>query len=115
MTELRESVRLMPGTALPMSLLCFALVADGRRAEAEAVRDEMLSMAAKAYVKTYFLAMAHVALGHHDEALKGFAAAVAERDPWLVWFGTEPKLDPLRKDPRFIELFRATRNPMALK
>jgi eukaryotic-like serine/threonine-protein kinase len=114
-TELRESVRLMPGTALPMSLLCFALVAAGRRAEAEAVRDEMLSMAAKAYVKTYFLAMAHVALGHHDEALKGFAAAVAERDPWLVWFGTEPKLDPLRKDPRFIELFRATRNPMALK
>jgi len=63
----------------------------GRREEAETVRDEMLSMAAQSYVKTYFLAMAHLA------------------------FGTEPKLDSQRKDERFIELFRATRNPIALK
>jgi hypothetical protein len=59
--------------------------------------------------------MAHLALGDHDQALKCLADATDERDPWLVWFGTEPKLDPLRKDPRFIELFPATRNPMALK
>jgi hypothetical protein len=58
--------------------------------------------------------MAHVALGNHDEALELLAKAVAERDPWLVWFGTEAKLDPLRSDPRFIEIFRATNNPLAL-
>jgi tetratricopeptide (TPR) repeat protein len=114
LAALRESVRLMPGTALPMCLLCFALVAAGRREEAEAVRDEMLSMAAKSYVKTYFLAMAHLALGDHHETFKYLTEAVAERDPWLVWFGTEPKLDALRRDERFIELFRATRNPLAL-
>jgi hypothetical protein len=42
------------------------------------------------------------------------AKASAEREPWLVWFGTEPKLDPLRDDPRFIEVFHATNNPLAL-
>ena len=115
LTAIRESVRLMPGAALPMSLLCFALVAAGRREEAEAMRDEMLSAATKTYVKTYFLGMAHLALGNHDEALTCLVAATAERDPWLVWFGTEPKIDPLRKNPRFTELFRETRNPLALK
>jgi TolB-like protein len=28
---------------------------------------------------------------------------------------TEPKLDPLRHDPRFNELFRRTNNPLALR
>ncbi len=110
---IREAVRLMPGSALPMSLLCFALVAAGEREEAEAVLAEILKTAATGYVKEYFLAMAHLALGHHDEALTSLEKAVAERDPWLVWLGTEPKLDPLRKDRRFIKLFKDTNNPMA--
>lgn len=104
----------MDGSPLPRSLLCFGLVAANRRAEAEHIRDEMLSTAAVSYVKEYFLAMAHIALGDYEEALKYLEQTLAERDPWLIWFGTEPKLDPLRKDPRFIEIFRATNNPMAL-
>jgi hypothetical protein len=32
-----------------------------------------------------------------------------------LWFATEPKLDPLRHDPRFNELFRRTNNPLALR
>ena len=73
----------------------------------------MLSAAATSYVKEYFLAMAHIALGDHEEAFKYLEQSLAERDPWLIWFGTDPKLDPLRKDPRFIKLFQSTNNPMA--
>jgi hypothetical protein len=63
----------------------------------------------------YFLAMAYAALDERDEAFKHFEAAFVERDPWLVWFGTEPKLDPLRNEPRFIEIFRRTNNPLAVQ
>jgi hypothetical protein len=59
--------------------------------------------------------MAHVALGDYEEALNNLEKAAAERDPWLVWFGTEPKLDPLRNHPRFIKLFRSTNNPLAFR
>jgi len=41
--------------------------------------------------------------------------AAAERDPWLIWFGTEAKLDPLRDHPRFVKLFRSTNNPLAFQ
>jgi serine/threonine-protein kinase len=114
LTAIRESVRLIPQSALPKYELCFALVACGRRNEAEEVLKELLQLSATSYVKEYFIAMAHVALGNHQEALDLMAKATAERDPWLIWFGTETKLDPLRHDPRFIEIFRATNNPLAL-
>ncbi|HSQ23595.1 MAG TPA: hypothetical protein VLN44_04275, partial [Pyrinomonadaceae bacterium] len=76
-------------------------------------RNELLTVASTSYVKEYFIAIAHLALGYHDEALTSLEKAAAERDPWLVWLGTKTKLDPLRKDPRFIDLFRSTNNPLA--
>jgi len=44
-----------------------------------------------------------------------FEKAFAEYDPWIIWFGTDPKLKSLRDDQRFIDLFRRTGNPMADK
>ncbi|MDX6500023.1 MAG: eukaryotic-like serine/threonine-protein kinase [Blastocatellia bacterium] len=113
LTAIQESVRLMPQSALPKYELCFALVACNRRAQAEEVLKELLESATN-YVKEYFVAMAQVAIGNYDEAVELLDKALAERDPWLVWLGTEAKLDPLRSDPRFIEIFRATNNPLAL-
>lgn len=115
LVELREAFRLMPRAALPMCLLCFGLMATGERDEAQRVRAEMIAAAETNYVKEYFLAMAHVALGDYDEALNFLEKAAAERDPWLVWFGTETKLDPLRDDPRFIKIFQSTNNPLAFR
>ncbi|MEO6391433.1 MAG: hypothetical protein ABIP75_06245, partial [Pyrinomonadaceae bacterium] len=67
----------------------------------------------KQYVKPYFLAMCQVALGELDTAFIYFEQALAEFDPFYNWFATEPKLDHLRSDPRFIRIFRGTKNPLA--
>ena len=115
LTALRESVAVMANHALPMALLCFALIAVDKREEAAAVRDELLRLAASGYVKEYFVGMAHLALGDYDHALNSLEKAGAERDPWLLWLGTETKLDPLRSHPRFVAVFRSTNNPLALK
>jgi len=40
--------------------------------------------------------------------------AVDERNEWLGWFATEPLLDPIRDDSRYLEILRATNNPVAL-
>jgi tetratricopeptide (TPR) repeat protein len=108
-----KAALMMPESALPKYSLCFALVAARRREEARAVLQEIKELAAKIYVKPYFQAMAHVALEEYDTAFEHFEQMFAERDPWITWFGTEPKLDVLRGDPRFVKLFRSTGNPFA--
>jgi tetratricopeptide (TPR) repeat protein len=115
LAELRKSAELMPTSGLAPSILCFALVAAGLRSEAEQIRAEMIATAKKDYMKEYFLAMAHVALGYSDEAMDYLDKAAAERDPWMVWFGTEAKLDPLRDNPRFAKIFQSTNNPLAFR
>jgi hypothetical protein len=103
----------MPGSALPSYELCFALVAANRTAEAREVLRQTLEIASKQYVKPYWLAMAHAALDERDAAFALFEKAFSEYDPWIIWFGTDPKLKSLRDDPRFVELFRRTGNPLS--
>jgi serine/threonine protein kinase/Tfp pilus assembly protein PilF len=109
----KQAVRLMADSALPRYELCYALVAAKRTEEAQQTLEEIKGLASRGYVKPYFLAMAHAALDQRDQAFHWFEKALEEHDPWLVWLGTDPKLDPLRSDPRFNEMFKRTKNPLA--
>jgi TolB-like protein/Tfp pilus assembly protein PilF len=109
---LEKSMRLMPDSTMPQYALCFALVAAGRSGDARGVLNELKKRAESGYVKPYFMAMAHAALDERDAAFELFERAFAERDHWLLWFCTEPKLDNLRGDSRFIKLLRLLNNPL---
>jgi serine/threonine protein kinase/tetratricopeptide (TPR) repeat protein len=115
LAEAREARALAQHMALPSYIYCFALVAAKERAEAETILQEMIAAFERGYFKPYFIAITYVALGDHDKAFEYLEKSFAERDNWLLWFATEPKLDPLRRDPRFNELFRRTNNPLALR
>ena len=106
---LRQSISLWKGSGLPRYVLCFALAADGRMEEARAILSELL---ADPEMKAYFIAMAYVAVGDHDNAFRWFEKSVEERNEWLVWFAVEPKLDPIRGDRRYKEILKKLRNPM---
>ncbi|HEX8195797.1 MAG TPA: protein kinase [Pyrinomonadaceae bacterium] len=112
---LRKCVSLMPEAPIPIYILCHALVAANQRNEAQMLFDELNDLAAKQYVKPYFMAMSCVALGKFDEAFEWFEKGLEERDQWFIWLGTDPKLDEFRKDSRFPALFQKTKNPLANK
>ena len=109
---LSESAKLLENSALPRYMLSFALVADGRREEAERVLESVLDLTKRQYVKPYFVAMTFAALGKIDEAFEWFEKSIEERDEWMIWFGTDIKLDVLRKDKRYFEILRKTNNPI---
>jgi serine/threonine-protein kinase len=109
---LRKCAYMMPDSALPKYELCFALVAAGHAEEARRVLDEIKTLASGRYVKPYFIALAHAALGETDAAFELLEKVFEERDPWVIWFGTDPKLDSLRQDSRFRRLFAQTGNPL---
>jgi TolB-like protein/Flp pilus assembly protein TadD len=103
---------MIPDFALAKYQLCFGLAAVNRRDEARAVLNEIKMLAASGYVKPYFLAMTHVAVGEFDEAFRYFEQSFAENEPWMLWFGTDPMLDALRSDERYFDLLRRMNNPI---
>jgi serine/threonine protein kinase/Tfp pilus assembly protein PilF len=104
--------QMIPNAAMPKYQLCFALASVNRELEARRVLDEMETLAANGYVKPYFLAMAHVAVGETDAAFEYFEQSFNEYEPWLLWFGTEPMLESLHDDPRFVRFLERMKNPI---
>jgi tetratricopeptide (TPR) repeat protein len=100
----RAAAQADPESPLPIYPLCFALVKAGLPEEATELLAKWTEIARSRYVPPYFLGMMNLALGNIDEALTLFEAARDERSAWVLWYGTEPKLDAIRSDPRFSAL-----------
>jgi serine/threonine protein kinase/tetratricopeptide (TPR) repeat protein len=75
----------------------------GHLAEARAATAalERAAREGKLLVRARDFAYVYLGLGRRDEALSHFERAVDERDPLLVWLSVEPRVDPLRTEPRF--------------
>jgi DNA-binding transcriptional LysR family regulator len=85
----------------------------GRANEARRLVHDLVETSRTTHVKPWFLAMAHVAIGEIDTAFTYFERCFAERDTWTIWFGTEPRLRPLHRDPRYLALLRRMSPEMA--
>lgn len=101
-----RALEFMEGSIMPFWVLGYTLAASGRHAEARAVIAQLDELSQKRYVSPYYYALIYTGLGDSDKAFEWFDKAYENRDEWLIWLGTEPKLDELRSDPRFSGLLR---------
>ena len=76
----------------------------GRTAESRRILKELLG--SQQPVSPFFIALVYTALGDKDEAFRWLEKAVAERSGSVRYLKIEPRLDPLRSDPRFEALLR---------
>ncbi|MGE5688735.1 MAG: tetratricopeptide repeat protein, partial [Gemmatimonadota bacterium] len=76
----------------------------GRVVQARSVLDTLHARAARSYVPAYNFAIVHVALGENDSALRYLERAYDERSTVLAYLRIDPRLAPLRDDPRFVAL-----------
>jgi serine/threonine protein kinase/Tfp pilus assembly protein PilF len=76
----------------------------GRRAEAEGVLNELKARTKTGYVSPFQIAMVHIGLGEEDQALAALEQAYEARSWYMTWLKTAPEFDPLRSDPRFVNL-----------
>lgn len=73
----------------------------GQHAEARAILAELTDLARRRYVTAYGIALVHVGLHDADRAFEWLERACDERSWWVMWLKVDPRLDPLRSDPRF--------------
>ena len=76
----------------------------GKAAQARSIFDELTARASRSYVPAYDIALVCAGLGWKDQALGYLSRAHQERSGWMTYINVDPRLDPLRDDPRFIDL-----------
>ena len=104
-SEYRKSLGLNPDP-YAKALLALALAKTGDRSGAIKLRDELVSESSRHYLPGYHIAIANLALGDKDEALKWLERDVNDRGPSSPTLFYDPLLDELRSDPRFTALIR---------
>ena len=91
--------------------LGYAYAVAGRRSEAQKVLAELKELSKQKHVSSFWLATIYAGLGKKDRALELLENSYQERSLFMAWLKMEPKLDPLRSDPRFQDLLRRMNFP----
>lgn len=102
-----DAQKLSPNPGASVQVVIIRLLAlSGRRDESIAATAALVKRSRDGgpIVRARDLGFIYLAQGRTDDALEQFERAVDERDPSLVWFGVNPRLDPVRDLPRFKQI-----------
>jgi len=86
------------------AMLAHAYAVAGRTVESRAALMDLHEVAKHSHVSPYDLAFIHAALGENEVAIDWLERAYHERCEDLVMLGADQRFDPLRKQPRFLNL-----------
>jgi DNA-binding SARP family transcriptional activator/TolB-like protein len=105
--EYRQATTLL-GAEPPVArgLLGYAFGRAGRRADA---REQLVALQAaseQGYVPAEYLVVVHMGLGDHESALDTLGKARDNRSSGIAYLLIEPMLQPLRRQPGFLQLVR---------
>jgi serine/threonine-protein kinase len=102
--ELETAVHLSGGRVIAKSSLGHAYAISGKRDAALKVLTELRDSSKQRYISSYDFAMLYLGLGNKDQAMARLEKAYQEGSYWLFTLKCEPRLYPLRSDPRFQRL-----------
>lgn len=86
------------------AMIVHALAALDRREEAQEILSRLEAESKQHYVRSEYLAMGHAALGDFDRAFESLERAYQARPAGMIYLHLDPGYDPLRGDPRYVEL-----------
>jgi TolB-like protein/Tfp pilus assembly protein PilF len=105
LSEYQKAVELSHGDTDTIAGLAHAYIAMGKRTEAEKILADFLRQSKKNYVSPYMIATIYAGLGDQEKAFDFLEKAYQERSPDIPYFlKADLRLDPLRSDPRFLDL-----------
>jgi TolB-like protein/Tfp pilus assembly protein PilF len=83
----------------------------GKTANAQAIFDNLIARSTRGYVPAYDIAMVCLGLGRKEQALEYLFKAHQERSGWMTYINVDPRLHPLREDPRYKAILKEMNFP----
>jgi len=111
--EFQKALELSGDDFTTKASLAHVYAVSGDKSEAEKILNELKQKLTNNNL-TYQIAEIYIGLGHKDEAFQWLEKAYEDRSEWLTWIAIEPKLDPIRGDPRFAELLHRMNLPSSV-
>jgi serine/threonine-protein kinase len=105
--EFETASRLSSGLSYAESALAHSCALAGDDKRARAILQSLLNR--RSYVPRMDAALVHVGLGEYEDAFKDLETARIQRCAWLLRANTDPRLCPIRTDPRFRSLMKSLR------
>ena len=99
--ECEEGHRLSGSLAGPSFGLAHVEVASGNEEEARRILVGLTEARSTRVVSAWGIAVLHACLGDAGEAFRWIDVAIEEHAPGVVMLRVHPRLDPIRKDPRY--------------
>src|SRR5207247_45399 len=103
-SQLQMAVNLSGNSPHIKAELGHAYAIAGETTPALEILTELISGSAETHISKYDIAVIHIGLGQKYQALEALENAHQERSEWLRYLKVDPRLDPLRGDPRFEKL-----------
>jgi Flp pilus assembly protein TadD len=100
----REALTTVGETTIGLATLGAVHARAGRMAEAGAVLQQLQALSQTRYVSSTNFASLYAALGDLDQAFAWMEKVYEERRGFVAYLKVDPRLDPLRQDPRFAAL-----------
>jgi serine/threonine protein kinase/tetratricopeptide (TPR) repeat protein len=101
-----EKAKAMGAPPFVSAFLAYAYGASGDRARAQAELEELKKLSLGGSVTPFNLALFALGQDDHGRAVSYLEQAYASDSEWLGWLGHDRIFDPLREDPRFLELMK---------
>jgi predicted Zn-dependent protease len=103
---LEKAVTLSPGSPAATGILVRAYAHAGRRSDAIRLLAELNQRRKTGYIPAAAFVNACLGLGDNEQAFYWLEEAYKEQSNILQFLKTHPYFDPIRGDPRFVELVR---------
>jgi TolB-like protein/Flp pilus assembly protein TadD len=102
--HLRTSLDLSGQSTVMLAALGHAYGTAHEHDAARKVLGQLVELSQTRYISSYEIALIHIALEEHDQALDLLDLAVEERSGWLPYLLNDVRLDPVRSSARFASL-----------
>jgi TolB-like protein/Tfp pilus assembly protein PilF len=110
--EFEQAVNNSNRAPQPLVSLGHAYAVSGNKAEARKVLAELKDLSQGRYVSPYGVAAIYVGLGEKEQAFEWLEKAFDEDNTELTFLKVDPRLDPLRAEPRFRQLLERAGFPL---